>query len=196
MGENPGQAVVSARYRDGVRLGERNLLLVAADLGGRFGGGGTEDLLASVTLREYFRDFDNGRLLVSLRAEMAHALSFDRQLLLGGDNGLRGYPLRYQQGDRALLLSVEQRLYFDRELFHLFRVGAAAFFDVGRAWFGDRADAVGRQLGTLRDLGVGLRLGSSRSARAGMVHLDIAMPLDGPSDVAHLQWLVSTSETF
>ncbi|MCB1008438.1 MAG: hypothetical protein KDB94_06045 [Acidobacteria bacterium] len=195
-GENPGQAVVSARYRDGVRLGERNLLLVAADLGGRFGGGGTEDLLASVTLREYFRDFDNGRLLVSLRAEMAHALSFDRQLLLGGDNGLRGYPLRYQQGDRALLLSVEQRLYFDRELFHLFRVGAAAFFDVGRAWFGDRADAVGRQLGTLRDLGVGLRLGSSRSARAGMVHLDIAMPLDGPSDVAHLQWLVSTSETF
>jgi len=195
-GGNPGQAIVSARYRDGLRLGERNLLLVGADLGGRFGGAGAQDVLASVTVREFFRDFDHGRLLVSLRAELAHALGLDRQLLLGGDSGLRGYPLRYQQGDRVLLLSVEQRLYFDRELFHLFHVGAAAFADVGRAWFADPEDAAGRQLGTLRDLGVGLRLGSSRSARAGMVHLDLAMPLDGPSDIAHLQWLVSTSETF
>jgi len=195
-GSNPGQTIVEARLRDGLRLGDRNLLLYGADLGGRFGGGGSEDLLASITLRDYIRDFARGRLLLSLRVELAHDLAPERQLLLGGDTGLRGYPLRYQQGDRLVLASIEQRLYNDHEFLHLFRLGAAAFFDVGRAWFADEENANGQQLGTLRDLGVGLRIGSSRSARAGMVHLDVAMPLDGPSDIAHVQWLVSTSETF
>lgn len=195
-GENPGQAIVEARLRDGFRLGDRHLLLYGADLGGRFGSGGSQDLLASITLRDYIRDFERGRLLLSLRVQLAHDLAPECQLLLGGDTGLRGYPLRYQQGDRLVLASIEQRLYDDHEFLHLFRLGAAAFFDVGKVWFADEENALGQQLGTLRDIGVGLRVGSSRSARAGMVHLDVAMPLDGPSDIAHLQWLVSTSETF
>ena len=33
------------------------------------------------------------------------------QLLLGGDNGLRGYPLRYQSGNKSLLFNVERRAY-------------------------------------------------------------------------------------
>ena len=50
----------------------------------------------------------------------------DQQLLLGGDTGLRGYPLRYQEGDRRFLLNLEQRWYGQREFFKVVRFGAAA----------------------------------------------------------------------
>jgi hypothetical protein len=59
-----------------------------------------------------------------------------QMLQLGGDNGLRGYPLRYQGGTRRALLTVEQRFYTDLYLWRLFRVGGATFIDVGRAWGG------------------------------------------------------------
>ena len=61
-------------------------------------------------------------------------LDRDNQLLLGGDNGLRGYPLRFQTGDRRFLLTLEQRFYHPRQFLRLFYAGAAVFFDAGRAW--------------------------------------------------------------
>ena len=45
-------------------------------------------------------------------------------MLLGGDNGLRGYPLRYQAGTSRALLTLEERYYTGWYPFHLFYVGA------------------------------------------------------------------------
>jgi outer membrane translocation and assembly module TamA len=73
-------------------------------------------------------------------------------------------------------------------------VGAAVFFDAGRAWFEDDPFADANEL--LRDVGAGLRLGSSRSSSGAMIHLDVAYPLDGDDSIDKLQWLVSTSDTF
>ena len=53
-------------------------------------------------------------------------------VLLGGDNGLRGYPLRYQAGESRSLLSLGERFFTDFYPWRLFRVGYAAFLDVGR----------------------------------------------------------------
>ena len=47
----------------------------------------------------------------------------------------------------------------------------------------------------LQDVGLGLRLGSSRSSSGAMVHLDLAYPLDRREGIDSLQWLVSTSES-
>ena len=88
---------------------------------------------------------------------------------------------------------MEQRLYGERQIFHLFRAGAAAFAEVGRAWGGD---APASRLGLLRDVGIGLRLGSSRSSHGAMVHVDLAYPLDAPGDRRRPQLLISTGDTF
>ena len=45
--------------------------------------------------------------------ETTHALDPDQQLLIGGDTGLRGYPLGYESGTSRGLLTVEQRFYTD-----------------------------------------------------------------------------------
>jgi hypothetical protein len=116
------------------------------------------------------------------------------QLLLGGDNGLRGYPLRYQSGERRALLTLEQRYYTDWYIFRLARVGGAAFYDVGRAWGGTNQNA--ENGGWLSDVGVGLRLSFDRAAFGNVLHLDVAVPLDRAGDIEAVQFLVKTKATF
>ena len=101
--------------------------------------------------------------LASLEADATHRLDPENQLLLGGDSGLRGYPLRYQDGDHRVLFSLEQRVFTNWYPFRLFHVGGAIFFDAGRVWSNDPSKSAQIQ-GLLKDIGFGLRLGSSRSS--------------------------------
>lgn len=176
--------------------GPRQLLLTSIQGGSRFGSGGAENLLVGGSVRYYARDFGHHIFYAALGGDVAHELDPERQLLLGGDTGLRGYPLRYLQGDRRVLLTLEQRFYSDREILHLLHAGAAVFFDAGSAWFEDGDGKVAADRKLLKDVGFGLRLGSSRSARGSMIHLDLAFPLDGDRSIKRVQWLVSTSDTF
>ena len=116
------------------------------------------------------------------------------QLLLGGDSGLRGYPLRYQSGSRRVLLTAEQRFYTDVYLWRLFRLGGAAFVDVGRAWGGLLPNTANP--GWLSDVGVGLRVVSDRSSFGTVVHIDLAVPLNRTADVSRVQLQVKTKRSF
>ncbi len=48
----------------------------------------------------------------------------------------------------------------------------------------------------LKDIGFGLRLGSSRSALGNVLHFDVAFPLDGDSSISQMQFLVQTKRSF
>jgi hypothetical protein len=176
--------------------------IVLFQLGGstRWAQGDAENLVAGGRVRWYVRDFGEHVFYASLGGDLAHRLDGEDQILLGGDNGLRGYPLRYQAGDRRLLLTLEQRFFSDREILHLARLGAAVFFDAGQAWFVDaltqRDLTLRQERRILKDIGLGLRVGSSRSSRGGVLHLDVAFPLDGNRSIQHVQYLVSTGDTF
>src|SRR5258708_33275440 len=112
------------------------------------------------------------------------------QLLLGGDNGLRGYPLRYESGTSRALLTIEQRFYTDWYPFRLVRVGGAIFADVGRTW---GSGAIGNSdPGLLRDVGFGLRLRNTRSGLGHGLPLDFAFPLNNPVGIPTLQVLGPT----
>ena len=57
------------------------------------------------------------------------------------------------------MLSLEERVYTDLHLFNLIRIGAAAFFDVGRAWEPGADSGIPDHW--LAHVGFGLRLMSS-----------------------------------
>jgi len=116
------------------------------------------------------------------------------QLLLGGDNGLRGYPLRYQSGDRRALFTLEERAYTDWYPFRLIRVGGAVFYDRGRAWGGVNQNTVNP--GWLSDVGIGLRLAWDRAAFGNVLHADIAVPLERDSGIKSVQFIVKTQLSF
>jgi hypothetical protein len=78
--------------------------------------------------------FDSERWLLfpGASADAGSHLDLDHQILLGGDNGPRGYPLRCQGGEERRRVTAEQRFFTNWYPFRLFNDGAAAFADVGR----------------------------------------------------------------
>ncbi|MCB1621325.1 MAG: hypothetical protein KDI44_11390 [Thiothrix sp.] len=112
------------------------------------------------------------------------------QLVLGGDSGLRGYPTGFQGGDRSLLLSAERRFYFNWYPLRMARIGAAVFADAGSAW------GNGRPVEWLGDVGIGLRIVSTRSSSGKVLHIDIARPLTATGSADSYQVLVGTQTGF
>lgn len=169
-------------------------LILASKLAGRVEQDGLRNLLAELSASYYKRQSDRRLLYVGLSGTYGDNLDLDQTLVLGGDTGLRGYPLRFQTGDSRAVFTIEQRYFTDWYPFRLFHVGGAIFFDAGRTWGKSPVGAAGSQL--LRDVGFGLRIASSRSGLGRMIHLDVAMPLDDTDGIDGVQFLVSTRKSF
>lgn len=196
LGSDRDQGILEAGYSAGYVPGANQIMLVTAQAQGRFGATRNENVVLSAGVRYLLRDWNANVLALSLSGDAASGLDAENQLTLGGDNGLRGYPLRYQDGDRRVLFTIEQRFYTDWHLMKLLHVGAAVFADVGQAWFRGAGHPEIEGARALRDVGAGIRLGSSRSARGSMIRLDVAFPLDGDASISRMQFLVSTGERF
>jgi hypothetical protein len=65
---------------------------------------------------------------------------------------------------------------------------------MGRTWgegpFGTAND------GLLGDVGVGLRLGNSRSGLGRIIHIDVAYPLNGGDSIGNVQFIVELKQSF
>jgi outer membrane protein assembly factor BamA len=194
FGADESAAMVEFAYSAGFSPGAGQILSLSTSATGRLTANGVENGILTAAARYYHRDNDWSLLYIGLSGTAVDQLDQNHQLLLGGDNGLRGYPLRYALGEKSLLLTVEERFFIDREFFHVLRIGAAVFADVGKAW-GEMPDPAAH-LGVLKDIGIGLRFGQTRSAHAGMVRLDVALPFDGLSSGLHPQILITTGDTF
>ncbi len=185
---------INTAYSNGFQAGKNSTFLLGTQLGSRIVSGNAENVLLSGYANYHWQQSDDRLLYINFDASVGANLDVDNQILLGGDSGLRGYPIRYQTGDSRALLTIEQRFFTDWYPFRLFHVGAAAFFDAGRTW-GD-SPVSGNNLGLLRNVGVGLRLGNARSGFGRMLHIDLAFPLDGGSDISGTQLLIEAKRGF
>jgi len=186
--------ILNAAAQKGFGSSAKNSLLLGANFDTRVESGDFQNLTLDVSARYFRRQSEHRLLYVGLTGTFGQDLDMDQLLLLGGETGLRGYPLRYQSGDKQALLTVEQRFFSDWYPFRLVHVGGAVFFDVGRAWGESPVSSLENEW--LRDVGFGLRLGNTRSGLGRMTHIDVAFPLDGDSDISDLQFLVSTKKSF
>jgi len=186
---------ISATASKGFRLGQPGRqLLASGSLSSLYGSTAGDSRAIGGALR-YFAPQTNPMLLyLALSTDHVHSPNEADDLLLGGDNGLRGYPLRYQRGQHRALFTAEERYYTDWYPLRLFRVGAAVFFDVGRAWGGQTPNPVN---GWLSDIGFGLRFLSARASFGNTLHIDLAFPLNrGDGSIRAVQLLVQTGKTF
>ena len=164
------------------------------DFSSRIESGHARNLISDAGPKYYWRWLPDWLLYASLTGTVTHRLDPDVQLLLGGDNGLRGYPLRYEAGTSRGLLTIEQRVFTDWYPFRLVRVGGAVFTDIGRTW---GTGVVGNSdLGLLSDVGFGLRVGNARSGLGNVLHIDIAVPLKDVPGNRKVQLLVQTMQSF
>jgi outer membrane protein assembly factor BamA len=169
-------------------------LLLYSDFAGRLEDGDLRNGVLNGSARYYREQSKNWLFFTTLQGTKGWSLDLDNQILLGGDSGLRGYPLRYQDGDARALWTVEQRYFTDWYPLRLLRVGGAVFFDMGRTW--GTPPLAQPSLGLLKDAGFGLRLGNARSGLGNVIHVDLAFPLDGDSSIQRVQFLVQTEARF
>ena len=169
-------------------------LAVSVNASGRIERGDTANAQTSLSARYSHRFSEKHSFFTSITTTYGHDLDLDNPVELGGDSGLRGYPLRYQAGDSRFLLSIEQRYFWDWYPLRLFRVGGAVFADIGRTW-GDHPIG-GEELGWLKDVGFGLRFAPTRTGSNKIVHLDIAFPLDGDPSIDDVQIVLESKKSF
>jgi hypothetical protein len=194
-GSDRTAALVDLSGQKAFGWGDGDLMFVGAGASSRWEpDAGWRDAVLQGEARYYHRQNEHALLYAALHATTTSHPDLDHQLLLGGDNGLRGYPLRYQSGESSVLVTAEQRFYTDWYPFRLFKVGAAIFADAGRTW---GQDLTGQPpLGWLGDVGVGLRLGNARSGLGNVLHIDLAVPLVRQPDIDSVQLLVETRGSF
>lgn len=196
LGSDRDALIASASVRDGIDLPHGQSIFGSATVSGRIEDEGVQNGILSAEGRYYAATSSRSKFYALLSGAVTEELDAETQLTLGGDNGLRGYPIRYQAGTARALLTLEQRYYTSWYPFRLFHVGAAAFFDAGRTW---GRDVTGLEsAGLLKDVGIGLRFGSSRSSFGNVVHIDLAFPLDSApgDDIDSVQLLVTTKASF
>ncbi len=195
FGADRDAALVRIDASRGLRLADERTVFLESSLAGRIESGRLRDGLARAMLRLYVPRGPKRTFFASLFADAGSALDADHEQLLGGDSGLRGYPLRYQTGQGRALLTLEERFYTRYSLWRLADIGGALFFDMGRTW-GESAFGPTANQGLLKDIGFGLRLGSAKSGLGNVLHVDFAFPLDGNRSISGIQVLVQTRRSF
>jgi hemolysin activation/secretion protein len=180
--------------KKGWQLTDERLLTVDFEASSRRESAGFTNTVFRTSATYYRKLFDIQMLTASIDIVATHGLDYDQQVVLGGDSGLRGFPLRYQSGTSRALLRLEDRFFTDWYPFHLLRVGFAAFVDAGRTWGEDPRTTP--SLGMLYDAGFGLRLSSPKASSGSVVHLDFAFPLNGDPSISGVQVSVKTKASF
>ena len=194
-GSDRDATLIRATFQKGWEPGgSGGFLTLSAGGSTRNEGKGLQNSIVEAAAHYYVRNSESRVFAATLAVTATNNLDGDLQVLLGGDNGLRGYPLRYQAGEHRSLLSVEERFFTDFYPWRLFRVGYAAFLDVGRVSGTD--PRASQSLGTLYDVGFGLRLSSPRASGKSVVHIDLAFPLNGDPTIDTMQLIVETKGSF
>jgi hypothetical protein len=194
FGADRNAVMLAAKALRGIELTDLQQLFLTSDFASRIENGRARNLIADAGAKYYWRWRTDWLLYAGLSGTVTDSLDPDMQLLLGGDNGLRGYPLRYESGTSRALLTVEQRFYTDWFPYRLVRVGGAMFADVGRTW---GSGVIGNSdPGLLRDVGFGLRIGNTRSGLGNVLHIDFAFPLNHIAGIQRFQFLVQTMQSF
>jgi len=119
----------------------------------------------------------------------------DKPVTIGADTGLRGFPLQYQHGEHSTKFTTEIRFYPEINIFKLFDIAGAAFFDTGRT-FGQSVVA-NIEESWLYSVGIGARLYSPHSTGNNQViHIDFAFPQSENSTVDNFEIRVEAKQAF
>ncbi|OZG73338.1 hypothetical protein BTA51_09900 [Hahella sp. CCB-MM4] len=188
------QGRYEGNYSDAYSFGEHHLFFVGAHMDGYWDeqSGAPENSIFGTNLSYIHLTDERHRWFFGFKADIGSHLDEDKELTLNNGFGMRGFPGGYERGNRRFVATVERRFYSGTHIFNLFRVGNVFFLDVGRAWqTGETGDSP-----ILFDVGVGMRLISSKARTGNVVHLDLAVPLNERANVDSFQWTLKAYNTF
>ncbi len=144
------------------------------------------------SLAYHYFDDDKRRWYVGFEYQAGRDLAQYEELTVGDISGLRGYPTDFQRGDQRYVFTLERRYFSDIHVFNLLRLGAVVFFDMGKAWgLGQYGNSP-----VLSNVGIGLRLSSSKVKIGNVVHIDVATPTSAKNGLDEYQLTIGAQQKF
>ncbi|OFC69279.1 hypothetical protein BFC18_20710 [Alteromonas confluentis] len=169
-------------------------------------------LLSDVSLLTNFGSTSRSRAVLNVNNEIFHRLSeqfglygsqhftysngqfADLPVVIGEENGVRGYALEFQRGSSSAAFTGELRYYPNISIYNLFELGAAAFIDTGKAFgtseFAPQTDQ------WLSSAGIGARLYSRHASDTKVIHFDMSFPMLSHENVNNVEFLITTKSSF
>lgn len=126
--------------------------------------------------------------------QISHNQFLDSPIVLGGETGIRGYPLQYQHSDNNTQFTFEARYYPHINIYKLLELGAAAFIDTGKAF--NKAEDSTTPSTWMTSIGLGARLYSTHSSESRVIHLDIIKPISSNDNVNNIEFRITTKHSF
>lgn len=193
--ENTPWTVWDMRVKKGFNLHDKALLLLDFALENDIYQHRSSRLLLKLS-SEYFYQFAPrwGFFLsnVNIASENQY---LDKPVTMGGNSGLRGFPLQYQHGQNSIKVTSEVRYYPEINLFKLFDLAGVAFIDAGKA-FGETT-VKNIEEGWLSSAGLGLRIHSPHSGGSNsIIHIDFAFPQSENSDINSFELRIQAKKSF
>lgn len=197
LSDDPDQVIVKAELKNAFKF-DQQLIDLTASFEGNWQG---DNFQADQQLFHFKSDYYNFHspdwvFFSSININSTDKLHREKQLFLGGDTGLRGYPLRFLEAKHSAVLSLEERYYSDVYLYQLVRVGAAVYFDIGKVWQSEQQAAQTNHSQFISDIGVGLRLTPTRADANHIIHLDLAFPLSNNDTIDSMQLIIKVKQSF
>jgi hypothetical protein len=145
---------------------------------------------------EYFYQFNKNWGFYLSNVNVASTNQYiDQPVTMGGNAGLRGFPLQYQHGEHSIKATSEIRYYPHINLFKLFDIAGVAFVDAGRTYGESTVKNI--EEGWLGSAGVGLRLHSPHSGGSNpIIHIDFAFPQSDNPDINSFEIRVQAKKSF
>lgn len=188
-----------------------HLTLFTFQLDAMLGIQGGDQVVAAAKAEDFYRLSDQFTFYTKLQYDQRSRNYLDQPLDLGGETGLRGYPVQYQLGTQRWLSTAELRWYPQITLYQLLDVGFVAFVDAGRASGGDiqvsspsvadirsEADLLKPNEAEhwLGAVGLGARFYSSRSSNNHVIHVDLSQPVGGAKEVSSWEIQLKVEQRF
>ncbi|HEU4401394.1 MAG TPA: BamA/TamA family outer membrane protein, partial [Candidatus Polarisedimenticolia bacterium] len=175
LGDDHTHLFTEARYERWIHTSLESYLRVSARTSGRVLAGIGSDLITSLDVAHYYQGLRSQTLVTHFSGSWGHNLDGDTRFTLGGESGLRGYDARRFDGNKLLLLNLEDRIYWVNDWLHLVSIGFAGFADAGYVWRAGRSVDLGD---LAADIGLGLRFDVTRGSSGTIFRIDYAYPLN------------------
>ena len=196
LGSNSPSIIWQSSVAKGIDIFKNNYWFVTASLEGEtYNSSNNESRTLLSISNEYFHKINSkwGGYLKNV-SKFSKGQFKDSPVVLGGETGLRGYPLQYQHGNNSTLFTMEARYYPQINLYKLLEVGGAAFIDTGKV-FGQTQYAQS-QSSWMTSVGLGARFYSTQTSEARVIHVDIVKPMSSDANVNGIEFRITTKHSF
>jgi len=191
---NSAWALWRSNISKGFSINEKSLTLLNFYLASDLYNDNENRFFAKIEAELFYHLSDQWNFYLANSTVFSDNQYIEQPITLGGDSGMRGFPLQYQHGKNSFKVTSELRYYPHINVYKLFELAGTIFIDVGKASGNTLTANIDN--GWIYSLGIGARIYSTHASLGRVVHIDLAKPFSDNPELGGFEIRLQAKETF